>query len=261
MRSGYLYNFKCTNACSGYSMSSRSRQGYILTCSVQIDDQDVRGEHPAEDARAPYRQQRYLLQGRHGQWLLNGYDLPHTATSEELLTLFEAAMAGVRLPHAHGPRLGPRRRDRLQHRHRHLHNDKGQYKQDQCRALARVTQSADSRAQSAERRAQHAERRAQSTERRARSAEATQGTATTNVPMAHRRRDHVGEARSRSQTCVARSTCKAKRSHRVSARKEAAQVRTARTLPWRKRIVHEDNEVARRSPAPALRQQSESDGS
>ena len=117
-------------------------------------------------------------------------------------------------------------------------------------------QTAERRAQNAERRAQHAERRAQSTERRARSAEATQGTATTNVPMAHRRRDHVGEARSRSQTCVARSTCKAKRSHRVSAHKEAAQVRTARTLPWRKRIFHEDNEVARRSPAAALRQQS-----
>jgi len=105
-------------------------------------------------------------EGRHGQWLLNGHDLTHAATSAELLTWVEATMARVRLPHAHGPRLGPRSRDRLQHRHRHLHNDKGQYKQDQCRALARVTQSADSRAQSAERRAQRAERRAQGAERR-----------------------------------------------------------------------------------------------
>jgi len=211
-------------------------------------------------------------EGRHGQWLLNGYDLPHAATSEELLTWVEATMARVRLPHAHGPRQGPRSRDRLQHRHRHLHNDKGQYKQDQCRALARVTQSADSRAQSAERRAQRAERRAQSAGRGAqrphkalqrqtyRSQSAMRPSPGEDrvrlAPMAHRRRDHVGEARSRSQTCVARSTCKAKRSHRVSARKEAAQVRTARTLPWRKRIFHEDNEVARRSPAAALRQQS-----
>jgi len=132
-------------------------------------------------------------EGRHGQWLLNGHDLTHAATSAELLTWVEATMARVRLPHAHGPRLGPRSRDRLQHRHRHLHNYKGQYKQDQCRALARVTQSADSRAQSAERRAQNAERREQSAERRAqsagrgaRSAEATQGAATTNVPIAVR---------------------------------------------------------------------------
>ena len=102
-------------------------------------------------------------EGRHGQWLLNGYDLPHAATSEELLTWVEATMARVRLPHAHGPRLGPRSRDRLQHRHRHLHNYKGQYKQDQCRAIARVTQSAEG----------------ESAERRAQSAEATQGTATT----------------------------------------------------------------------------------
>ena len=157
-------------------------------------------------------------EGRHGQWLLNGYDLPHAATSEELLTWVEATMARVRLPHAHGPRLGPRSRDRLQHRHRHLHNDKGQYKQDQCRALARVTQSADSRAQSAERRAQRAERRAQSAERRAQSAgrgaqrphKALQRQTYRSqsamrpspgedrvrlAPMAHRRRDHVGEAR------------------------------------------------------------------
>ena len=107
--------------------------------------------------------------------------------------------------------------------------NKGQYKQDQCRAIARVTQSAEG--ESAERRAQRPHKALQ-------------------------RQSLVGEARSRSQTCVARSTCKAKRSHRVSARKEAAQVRTARTLPWRKRIFHEDNEVARRSPAAALRQQS-----
>jgi len=63
---------------------------------------------------------------------------------------------------------------------------KGQYKQDQCRAIARVTQSADSRAQNAERREQSAERRAQSAGRGARSAEATQGAATTNVPIAVR---------------------------------------------------------------------------
>ena len=87
--------------------------------------------------------------------------------------------------------------------------------------------------------------RAQSAERRAQ-----------RPHKALQRQSLVGEARRRSQTCVARSICKAKRSHRVSARKEAAQVRTARTLPWRKRIVHEDNEVARRSPAAALRQQS-----
>ena len=106
-------------------------------------------------------------EGRHGQWLLNGYDLPHAATSEELLTWVEATMARVRLPHAHGPRLGPRRRDRLQHRHRHLHDIKGQYKQDQCRALARVAQSAERRAPSAERRsaeAPSAERGVQSCE-------------------------------------------------------------------------------------------------
>jgi len=106
--------------------------------------------------------------------------------------------------------------------------NKGQYKQDQCRAIARVTQSAEG--ESAERRAQRPHKALQ-------------------------RQSLVGEARRRSQTCVARSICKAKRSHRVSARKEAAQVRTTRTFPWRKRLVHED-EIARRSPAEMLRQQS-----
>jgi hypothetical protein len=86
--------------------------------------------------------------------------------------------------------------------------------------------------------------RAQSAERRAQ-----------RPHKALQRQSLVGEARRRSQTCVARSICKAKRSHRVSARKEAAQVRTTRTFPWRKRLVHED-EIARRSPAEMLRQQS-----
>ena len=138
------------------------------------------------------------------------------------------------------------------------------------------------RAQTAERRAQNAERREQSAERRAQGAERRGHTRRCNDKRTdrsprcvlrpaktgfdwHRWRTGavttLARPGSRSQTCVARSTCKAKRSHRVSAHKEAAQVRTARTLPWRKRIVHEDNEVARRSPAPALRQQSESDGS
>ena len=153
-------------------------------------------------------------EGRHGQWLLNGYDLPHAATSEELLTWVEATMARVRLPHAHGPRLGPRSRDRLQHRHRHLHNDKGQYKQDLCTGHSLELH----RAQTAERRAQNAERSTQSAERRAQSAgrgaqrphKALQRQTYRSqsamrpspgedrvrlAPMAHRRRDHVGEAR------------------------------------------------------------------
>ena len=132
--------------------------------------------------------------------MVNGYpygNLPHAATSEELLTWFEAA-----LRQEFGSPT-PTDLDWVLDVVTGYNTDI-----DTC-TISKDSTNKISAGHSLEL------RRAQSAERRVPSAEAP------------KRRAQSAECR------VARSTCKAKRSHRVSARKEAAQVRTARTLPAR----------------------------
>ena len=134
-------------------------------------------------------------EGRHGQWLLNGHDLTHAATSAELLTWVEATMERSSAPSCPRTATGSST------------SQPATTPTSTPAQLQRAVQTRSvqgNRSSYTERRTQRAERKAQrphqALQRRTyRSPSAMRPSPGEHrvrlAPMAHRRRNHVGEAR------------------------------------------------------------------